>query len=278
MKSEGEPLIEEMRNDRKFWRLDPKKMKETIALTRGEIISLLLSLQVVGFLRETGFDAQLAALCTKLVATLARYGLDARKIAQQFLDVNEAPHIYEGRIEHVKAIVDALLGNERRRVVRTKEPGKSFEIEPYTLFIYKKGLYLVGFSHAHKGVRQFALDGFSEVERLEGATFEYPADHDPAACHAGQFGLFGGVPENVRLEFAPRVEDLVVRRTWHGSQKFERAKKKLMMTMLVAGGPELISWLLSWGECVVVTEPKALRAEIKAVLERSVANYGGLVT
>ena len=66
--------------------------------------------------------------------------------------MNEARHIYEGRIEDVNDIVTALLREERLRVTHEGVSGgrKTFVLEPYTLLVYKKGLYLAGFSHQHR--------------------------------------------------------------------------------------------------------------------------------
>jgi predicted DNA-binding transcriptional regulator YafY len=60
-------------------------------------------------------------------------------------------------------------------------PAPRIVVEPYTLLVYKKGLYLVAFSVHHQSRRTFALDGFREVECLKNDRFEYPAE-----CHPEQ--------------------------------------------------------------------------------------------
>jgi predicted DNA-binding transcriptional regulator YafY len=89
----------------------------------------------------------------------------------------------------------ALLREERIRVTREGVSGsrKTFILEPYTLLVYKRGLYLAGLSEGHGGeVRTFALDGSREVEWLRDERFEYPADFRPEQLTEGAFGLIRG--------------------------------------------------------------------------------------
>jgi predicted DNA-binding transcriptional regulator YafY len=70
-----------------------------------------------------------------------------------------------------------LLREERLRVCHgsVDEYKTEFVLEPYTLLVYKKGLYLAGLSHHHAAVRTFSLDGFRSVEWLRSERFTYPA-------------------------------------------------------------------------------------------------------
>jgi predicted DNA-binding transcriptional regulator YafY len=108
----------------------------------------------------------------------------ARHLDRKIFDVNEAPHTYAERIED---ITTALIREERLRVRHDSVRGgrKEFVIEPLTLLIYKKGLYLVANSSHHTARRTFALDGFRSVEWRKHDRFEYPANYDPAQVTAG---------------------------------------------------------------------------------------------
>jgi predicted DNA-binding transcriptional regulator YafY len=143
----------------------------------------------------------------------------ARNLDRKIHDVNEAPHIYKDRIEHVNDMITALLREERLRVTHgsVAKYQKPFVLDPYTLVIYKKGLYLAGHSHHHQGLRTFSLDGFKEVEWLKGEKFEYPADYQPSQLSEGAFGLIGGPRTCVRIFFDEKVARYVRRRQWHPS-------------------------------------------------------------
>src|SRR5262249_47587969 len=156
----------------------------------------------------------------------------ARNLDRKIYDVNEAPHVYEGRLEHVNEILTALLKEQRLAVVHESVRGRArFEIDPYTLLVYKKGLYLAGFSHKHQGIRTFALAGFVDVDWLKGRKFEYPADYHPSRLYEGAFGLIAGDPVRVRVRFSKKVARFVRRRRWHPSQTVAETTDGLELSM-----------------------------------------------
>ena len=192
----GEPLYEELAGKRKVWRLMPTARRQSITLTTAQMVALFLSRRVFDFLSGTGFKEDLDDVFAKLEATLRRKDSAAvRNLDRKVFDVNEARHLYEGRLEDVNDIMTALLREDRLRVTHESVSGarKTFVLEPYTLLVYKKGLYLAGKSQGHGGeVRTFALDGFRDVEWLRGDRFEYPPDFKPAQLTEGAFGLIRG--------------------------------------------------------------------------------------
>ena len=143
----GEPLYEEMSGKRKVWRLSPIARRQTITLTTAQMVALFLSRRVFDFLAGTGFKEDLDDVFAKLEATLRRKDFAAvRNLDRKVFDVNEARHLYEGRLDDVNDIITALLREERLRVTHEGVSGgkKTFVLEPYTLLVYKKGLYLAG--------------------------------------------------------------------------------------------------------------------------------------
>jgi predicted DNA-binding transcriptional regulator YafY len=275
----GEPLYEEMAGKRKVWRLMPTARRQSITLTTAQMVALFLSRRVFDFLAGTGFREDLDDVFAKLEATLRRKDFAAVKnLDRKVFDVNEARHLYEGRIEDVNDIMTALLREERLRVTHEGVGGgrKTFVLEPYTLLVYKKGLYLAGRSEGHGGeVRTFALDGFREVTWLRGARFEVPADFRPAQLTEGAFGLIRGrEATRVRIWFDDKVARYVQRRQWHHTQRFRKSDGGLEMTMEVRGTTEVVSWVLGFGDKARVREPEALRAAVVGELERARALYG----
>lgn len=266
----GEPLTEETVGKRKVWRLHPGTRRETISLSLQQMVTLFLSRRVFDFLTGTGFREDLDEIFDKLEATLRRRDYDTRNLDRKLFDVNEAPHLYEGRIEHVDDIVTALLREERLEVTHGRN---TFRFEPYTLLVYKKGLYLAGFSHHHGARRTFALDSLRDVRWLKNDGFEYPAEYQPAQLVEGNFGLFGGERVRVRLRFAADRARYVRRRQWHPTQVIEETPEGVVLQMDVAGTTELATWVMGWGEKVEVLEPEGLRREIAGELARAAGRY-----
>jgi predicted DNA-binding transcriptional regulator YafY len=272
----GEPLYEELSGKRKVWRLMPTARRQAITLTTAQMVALFLSRRVFDFLAGTGFKEDLDDVFAKLEATLRRKDSAAvRNLDRKVFDVNEARHLYEGRVEDVNDIMTALLREERLRVTHESVSGarKTFVLEPYTLLVYKKGLYLAGRSEGHGGeLRTFALDGFREVEWLRGQRFDYPADFRPEQLTEGAFGLIRGKEvTRVRVWFDDKVARYVQRRSWHPTQRFRPAAGGVELTMDVRGTTELVSWVLGFGDKARVLEPERLRAEVAAELSRALA-------
>ncbi|HVX94143.1 MAG TPA: WYL domain-containing protein [Polyangia bacterium] len=276
----GEPLYEELVGKRKVWRLVPTARRQSITLTTAQMMALFLSRRVFDFLAGTGFKEDLDDVFQKLEATLRRRDAAAvRNLERKVFDVNEARHLYEGRIEDVGDIMTALLREERLRVTHEGVGGgrKTFVLQPYTLLVYKKGLYLAGRSEGHGDeLRTFALDGFRAVEWLRGQKFEVPADYEPAQLTEGAFGLIRGrEAARVRVRFDAQVARYVQRRMWHPTQKFRKLPTGgVELTMRVRGTTEVVSWVLSFGDKALVLEPPTLRAEVAAELGRAAARYG----
>jgi predicted DNA-binding transcriptional regulator YafY len=274
----GEPLYEEVAGRRKVWRLMASARQQTVTLTTAQMVALFLSRRVFDFLAGTGFKEDLDDLFGKLEAQLRRKDFAAaRNLDRKVFDVNEARHLYEGRIEDVNDIVTALLREERLRVTHESVSGgkKTFVLEPYTLMVYKKGLYLVGRSEGHAGqIRTFALDAFREVEWLRGDTFDYPADYRPEQVTEGAFGLIrGSEVTRVRILFDAKVARYVERVLWHPTQRFKRTAAGLEMTMEVRGTTEVVGWVLGFGGDARVVEPAALRKSVAGELARAASHY-----
>jgi proteasome accessory factor B len=276
LEAAGEPLYEETVGKRKVWRLMPSARHETITLTTSQMLSLYLSRAAFDFLAGTGFREDLDDVFAKLESTLKRKDFTAaRNLDRKIFDVNEAPHIYEGRLDHVNEMMTGLLREERLRithgsVARSQRP---FVLEPLTLVIYKKGLYLAGYSHHHNGIRTFSLDGFGDIDWLKGDKFEYPADFHPSKLAEGAFGLISGPRTRVRIFFGEKVARFVRRRRWHPTQEVKRVAGGIELAMEVSGTVEVVSWVLGFGDQAEIIEPASLRDEVAAELARASARY-----
>jgi predicted DNA-binding transcriptional regulator YafY len=272
----GEPLYEEVEGRRKVWRLMASARAQSVTLTTAQMVALFLSRRVFDFLAGTGFKEDLDDLFGKLEAQLRRKDFAAaRNLDRKVFDVNEGRHLYEGRIEDVNDIVTALLREERLRVTHESVSGgqKTFVLEPYTLMVYKKGLYLVGRSLGHGGaLRTFALDAFRQVEWLRGDGFDYPADYRPQQVTEGAFGLIRGAEvTRVRILFDASVARYVERVLWHPTQRFKRTAKGLEMSMEVRGTTELVAWVLGFGADARVLQPADLRQTVGEQHRRAAA-------
>jgi len=95
-------------------------------------------------------------------------------------------------------------------------------------------------------------------------TFERPAGFDAAEHFRTAFGIVAGLDvTEISLLFDKTIAGLIKERRWHPTQKLEDlVDGDLRMTMTCSQSPELFTWLLGWGEHVMVERPQKLAKRI----------------
>jgi proteasome accessory factor B len=132
---------------------------------------------------------------------------------------------------------------------------------------------VVGFDHKSGEIRTFAVDRIRELE-LGDQHFEVSQDFDFDRYIGSSFGVIADRAVRVRIRFDPRWAGYVEERTWHDSQRFEKARDgRLELCMDVGSTPDLRSWILSFGSGAEVLEPLELRAQVARELEGARARY-----
>jgi predicted DNA-binding transcriptional regulator YafY len=266
-----------------YWRLSPTLRDHAFSLniTTSEMVSLAFVKNALGFLAGTGLKEDLDALLGRFAHALrsSDYG-HWKNLDRKLYDVNEGAYDYGGdgdgdgetsKLEVVNDVVTALLREER--ITCALKDGRRVVIEPYTLVLYKKGLYLLGFSHEHKEVRRYGLDKICDTERRAGDRFTYPADFEPKAHMAGPFGIIRGPRESVVVRFDASMAQYVRRRIWHATQAIRDVAGGVEMTLEPEGTTEMVSWVLSFGGKAEVIAPERLREEVAREAREAVARY-----
>jgi proteasome accessory factor B len=265
--SAGVGLYEATEGRRKLWRLAPSARHELVRMSMQQMVTLFLSRRVFDFLQGTGFKEDLDDVFEKLERILKRKDFVAAKnLDRKLFDANEAAYLYDGRLDDVNELVTALLREEKLDVVYLRgSDGDTlrFVLRPYSLMVFRKGLYVIGVDDTGGPIRTFALDGFKKVRWRRADGFEYPRDYDPASVRGDAFGIIRGEKTRVRIRFDPKMVKYVKRRLWHRTQRFVKQKDGgVEMTMTVEGIDEVKAWVLSFGASVEVLEPLALRAAV----------------
>jgi predicted DNA-binding transcriptional regulator YafY len=259
-----------------YWRLPPARGQAyALNITTSEMVSLAFVKNALGFLAGTGIKEDLDALTARFSHALKSSDYAHWKnLDRKLFDVNEGAYDYageNGKLDVVNDVVTALLREER--ITCTSSDGRSMKIDPYTLVLYKKGLYVLGYSHAHEEVRHFGLDKIVDVERVAADRFEYPAHFSAKTHMSGPFGIIRGARELVVVWFAKSVAHYVKRRIWHASQAFRGIEDGIEMTLEPEGTKEMVSWVLSFGGKAEVIAPKGLREQVALEAREAVARY-----
>jgi predicted DNA-binding transcriptional regulator YafY len=280
----GELDVETYESGKKFLVFKPKSPKGGAP---GESLEFLLSMNLIRSLQGTVLRENALELLGKLdegTSGADRYGLV--HLAKKFYEVPFGVKRYDDQRPVIDAIVRALLRQERLdvryRSMTTKEgTAKLHVFEPYTLAIYKGGLYLIGYSFEREKRIFLAVERIEKVVPHLGAdgeveSFTYPEGYTPELHTQGAFGIYDtGKTFDVELEIlsADTIAFLAPRR-FHRTQKLERrADGTAVLTMKVLGLEELATWVMTMAPWMRVVKPVELRERVKEMLASGAAVY-----
>ncbi len=230
------------------------------------------------FLEGTSFQTEMDGAVERLEPAIPRLGRDlVRDLDRRFLAVPEHAKSYGGEAsEVIDELVTAVLYGHPIEVRYTKPSGllRLYRLLPYTLAVYRQGLYVLAHDVEADQVKTFAVERIAEIARNRKEPFTIPADWNPQEHLRHAFGITGGTPEPVRVVFSPEVRTYIRERTWHSSQALSaRPDGWLELALHVAITPELISWVLSFGADAKVLEPASLGEQVQAGLRAALAAY-----
>lgn len=274
----GFPIYNQRVNGTGFWALMESARKPVpVPFSLSELMALYFSRGAVRALKETVFYDSLESLLKKIKTTLPA---DAARYLQQVeksLKIDSRPHKRYGKYNKVidtlnqavfekKVVAVVYYTMSRKKMTRR-------EVEPYKLWFYSGGFYLIGYCRWKKEVRIFAVERI-KVLNLTGESFNVPADFDFEGFMRHSFGVFRGEPEKVSIWFDSDAADYVKEKVWHDSQQIRiQDDGSIVFRADVAVTRELKRWIMRWGAAAVVLEPESLRDEIQAEAAEMLAGY-----
>jgi proteasome accessory factor B len=268
----GFPLYDERSEGRKVWRLiEGYRQRLTQTFTLAELSALYFSKNLMAFLGGSPFATDLEAAFGKIKEALPARSLPyLERIQELFLARPDPWKDYSKKKEVIAELVDAVLHQRRGKIAYfsfNSKKTKTYTVDPYRLVYWHGGLYLYARAAEYKEVRTFAVERIQSIDVSE-ETFEVPADFNPSEYAKGAFGIAGGKPEAVEIQFDPSAAVYIRERVWHESQELAEAKDgSVVMRMSVTPGPELKQWVKGFLPHVKVLKPASLRAEIARDIE-----------
>jgi predicted DNA-binding transcriptional regulator YafY len=263
----GFPLYDERVDGRKVWRLvEGFKQRATQTFTMSELAALYFGKNLMSFLGGSPFAADLESAFGKIREALPAKALPYLSRIQDLFAVRPEPwKDYSKKKEVIASLIDATLHQRQARAdyySLSSRRSKAYTIEPYRVVYHHGGLYVFARVAEYGEVRTFAVERIARIEVLDQG-FEVPEGFDVSAYSRGAFGITGGKPESVEIEFGARLAEYVRERVWHESQSLEeRSDGSVVLRMHVATGPELRSWVKGFLPDVKVLAPKSLREAI----------------
>ena len=186
----------------------------------------------------------------------------------------------EKHYRHLEDTVDRILnGLIKQRRLRIEYAGtggapRVHTFDPYTLAVYRGGLYLIGRSDRHDEIITLAVERVRSVE-LSPERFDYPERYSPRRHLQGVFGIMRGEETRVELLLMdPATAALVRARRLNLEERFQKRKDgTTLLTMRARGTEELANWVLGFGPHVKVLRPAALRDRVERDLRAAARLY-----
>lgn len=267
------PLEDHGWADNRVISISPTYRRSGVQLTLPEVLSLHFGRKLFNFLEGTQFAADMNDALERLSPAISRAHADlARDLDRKFFAVSEHAKDYREIGETLDEIVTSLIYENPARVAYGRADMRSFDLEPYTLAVYRQGLYLFGRDRRDGRIKTYAVERFTRFDRLRLEKFTIPADYNPEEVVANAFGIISGVPDKVSLLFDEDVALYVQERRWHKSQRTEQLPDgRVRLEMQVALTTELLTWVLGFAGSVVVEGPEALRQKAREAHTRALS-------
>ncbi len=150
---------------------------------------------------------------------------------------------------------------------------KEFLARFETIFSYLGLLYVVAYIPKHKVHVSLAIHNISEIRKAEGVV-ELAPPFNFKEWSLYRFGVFSGEIKNIKLLIKQEFKHFFLNRMWHPTQaeKFDK-DGNLILEMQVPIGVDLLNWILSWSDAIIVLEPKELVNKVLNRLTQAIANY-----
>lgn len=273
------PYEDEGRGERRVLAVDPRWRRSGVQLSLAEVLSLHFGRRLFNFLDGTSFASDLDGAIERLQPAISRTHAElSRQLDRKFVAVPEHAKEYSGpTAEVIDDLVTALVYNNpcEIRYRRFDEVTRLYRLHPYTLAVYRQGLYLLALDVDAHHVKTFAVERIAELTRSRREKFTVPDAWDPEAHLRHAFGIFSGAPEEVRIAFSPAVRTLVWERRWHATQSLRRLPDGWTeLRMRVAVSVELVTWVLGFGRDARVLAPTVLRDRVVEEARAIVAAAG----
>jgi len=274
----GFPLYSERDGKSSVWKiLDTFRKDFPLPVTVTELMALHMSCDVLSVFEGTIFQSSIDSLFKKVKASLGPDHLRYLEGLSGVIKVNFGPgRTFDGFKETVRCLSDAATGMHTVEIIYRAASTKKVthrKVDPYQVLAMNGGLYLIGFCHARKGIRTFAMDRIQKFSVLD-ESFKKPKDFDLEEYLKAAFRLMTGEPRKVTIRVAPKAAHVIRERLWHPSQQLqELVDGGIEISLEVPINYEIISWILGFGPAAEVVQPVELRNRIARDLEVAAMQY-----
>jgi predicted DNA-binding transcriptional regulator YafY len=258
----GVDIEESIENRRKYYRLKRRVgIDPTLNLTESEISVL----QMCRAFTEHLLGRQLFEEASQaLLKSQAHLPEKQRVDSRHFASFIPGSIDYTGHHQTIRRLIKAM--DEKR--------AKTFYIKPLKIFSQKDTIYLHARMARYPGkpYKEPDFDPLLAIHRIKNLelterSFEFPKDYDFEKFFNQNFGVIKEEVFKVEMEFTGYATEYVAERIWSPDQELIKKKDGTAKLKFSASSePELISWVLSFGDEAKVVKPNWLIDRIKQIV------------
>lgn len=178
----------------------------------------------------------------------------------------------------IETLTEAIKENVRRVIITydNYKKGKlvKYEFDPYTIFPRKNGLYVEGYSLAHRDYRMFRINRIKDIKFTQFVLPRYD-NYSFKERHKDSFGVFiGNETTKVKIRFSKSVAKFMGESPWASRGKITKFSNGNILYEINTSYPrEVMWWALGWGAEAEVLQPEWLRGEVVKTLDKMTEIY-----
>ncbi|MDD4635491.1 MAG: transcriptional regulator [Dehalococcoidales bacterium] len=268
----GVPIWEEQSR----YRISNKHFLPPLNLTVPEAIQVFLSLRLLlQYARRNSVDVASLFLKLKKIVPVPLQD-EIAKTSRWMQDLPSNPRLNR----NISLLAQSWVSRLRAKILYKSldaETATSRMIEPYFIEPAASGrsCYVIAYCLLKKEIRTFKVERIQSVHITE-EKYEIPKEFDANRYLSPSLGIMVTSDEltKIKLRFKQKIARIIEESVWHPSQKLVNNEDgSLTMTMEINESPELVKWVLGWGDSVEVVSPDWLRDDIKNQTARMAAVY-----
>lgn len=255
------------------------KVAKHLSLAPRELFALYLSRGMLTPLKDTAIFQDLEKVFTKIDGLIPENARQHLEELSQEMKFEPGPRWGLGIDPDLLETVLAACANQQilEFVYQSALKGERTQrrVGPHFLYFAKGTVYLVAEDFKDHQLKVFSLARTADASM---ADEEYSKEQvSPEDFFKGSFGVFrAATTASIELRFKMESSAYVAERRWHASQRVvKHSDGSLSLFLEVGVTPDLVQFVLGFGDAVEVRTPDELKRKVVAAAKRIAAIYPG---
>ena len=280
-RSYGVEIEEYLEGKRKYYRIQRlKNSNPSLNITEAELNALCMCKTFAEHLIGKEMFEEVSRGVEKSQSTLSHENNGG---LQHFDSFQSGSIDYTPQQETIRTLIDAMDDRKicsviYKSILETK--AKRFYIKPLKIFSHNDSVYIHAQLAKAPGKTYVTpkFDPILAIHRIKKIQvtqrlYVPPANYDFGRVFKQNFGLIKEDALEVEVEFKGYFAKYVAERIWSPVQSIRKKNGKTILKFIASSKPELLSWILSFGEEARVLKPEWLINRIKEKIDQVQLQY-----